>query len=221
MNFGNTFRNIGNTLGNAAQSTGRFLGNTAQSAAQQAGRFANNTLVPGIQRFGQGLAQAAPSMISGIAPLAGSAIGGALGGPAGAGIGAQLAGGLGSAVNSIMGMPHADQTNIGNAVGGAVNGALPQNMQGMTFGQMGQNAMQGAQGAIDRYLPGMGGMMTGMAGQYLNNRFGGMIPQGMSNMTPGQATSQGINNAFSSFAPPTGYAAGGQVGYPSLMAMFN
>lgn len=203
MNFGRTMTNFGRGFGQSMSHLGQGLGNMAQSAGKTALgglRTAGRAVGRGMQTFGGEMAKAAPGIISGLAPMAGAAIGSAVAPGMGTQIGAQLGSGIGDMINNMSGMSNMNPS-IPNAMGNAVNAALPQSMQGQTYGNM-------IQQGVDQFLPGMGGAMANIAGMY-----------GNTNLTPQQHMTGAMNNAFSSFAPSMGYATGGRVAYPSLRDM--
>jgi hypothetical protein len=158
------------------------------------------------------LARPLGNIVSSLAPLAGTVLGGRFGGPMGAMMGNQLGAGVGEMVGN-WGAQRGGTGNMGQAVTQGINGMIPQGMQGQTFGQMGQNLQQQGANSLNRLMgPGaaqagfgqsMMGSLNGMAGtmgNYLSNRYGERLPfnpqqafNQFSNMTPGGVANQAGN----------------------------
>jgi|SRR5882724_181547 len=168
------------------------------------------------------------SGLSSLAPIAGTLLGGAYGGPGGAMMGSQL----GGAVGNLFGgggqqeqpqQQQPQQPNVGGAITNGMNSYIPQQMQNQTFGQMGQNMQNRAGNAMNRFLgpeagqAGLGQALSGAAGQFLGNRFGGMMPQGWQNQSLGGLTQQAGDYAQSMMPQmPQGGGFGGGQGFQEM-----
>jgi hypothetical protein len=175
-------------------------------------------------------------------PMAGMALGGALGGPAGAMMGQGLGGMAGGALGRLSGggggggsqmpqMPSYGQMSdaggqLGGQLGNFMQGQLPQNMQGMNFGQMAGNAFGQAGNYLNRQMPqNMQGMnLGGMASNFMQNQFNQRVPENYRNMNFGHAGAEaggrfagGLSSRLGQMMPQPGqmqaYADGGSVGY--------
>jgi len=142
-----------------------------------------------------GLAKPLGGIVSSLAPMAGTVLGGLVGGPAGAGIG----GGLGSAVGKLLGgltgggaqgQPSgAPQPSFGSQMANTMTSMIPQQFQNMSFGQMGNQLQNMGANAINQFMGPqaqqsglgqsiMGGLsnVMGRGADYLQNRYGNQSP---------------------------------------------
>jgi hypothetical protein len=218
--------------GVSAQPTGAGIGSRFMNGLSGIGNS------PAVGNFMSGLKQVGGAMLPALAPQIGQAIGNSIGGTAG-----QMVSQMGQAYGNPYGQTQEPQYGpqrsaqdyiqqgnqmgqnaiqqgqdmFGNAANNAINQYIPQQMQGMNFGNMGQNFGGMASDFLNRYLPqgqngqpGLGDIFGGMAGNYLN--------QGIQQYVPNQFQNTNFGNMGGYLAGRGGDMARGGLDYGTNFA---